>query len=141
MGSGRAARTKGDVPRRCRAAAQRVLWLQDEADCAIAQDDLDALDDVMRVLDGAYEALEIAALRLPRGHGLREAALRAIGARHTWSSVATSLADEDGDRENEAAHELARSVEQLRGVVDRTSEDGVVSSAVVLELLPRRRAT
>jgi hypothetical protein len=126
------------VPQRCRAAAKRVLWLHEEVERTPAED-LEALDDAMRVLDAAYVGLEHAALRLRRGHPLRDIALRLLGARRTWLAVVGDLSEDADQREDEAAHEVDRALDQLRALVDRLDDGGKLQSNVVA--LPRRKSS
>jgi hypothetical protein len=124
------------VPKRCRAAAERVLWLHQEVE-RTPSEDLEALDDAMRVLDAGYETLERAALRLRRGHPLRDVALRLLGARRTWLAVMSDLSEDADEREDEASHEVERALAHLRDLIQRTSEDGKLGSNVIA--FPRRR--
>lgn len=125
------------MPRTCRAAAARVLWLEDDAGVSAVGDDLEALDDAMRVIDSAYESLERAALRAPRGAPVREAALRLAGARRTWLAIAGAqrLADDTG--EEEAFAELQRATEHLRRLLER-DEAPIESRGNVVSLVGRK---
>lgn len=98
-------RKHGSVPRACHAAVRRVLWLEDEIS-SCASEELETLDGVMRVLEAAYVTLEQTALRAPRAHPLRVAALRMVGARRTWLAVAAEARAGVEDLEREATVEL-----------------------------------
>lgn len=108
-------RTPPSVPRACFAAVRRVLWLEDEiASCP--SEDLETLDGAMRVLEVAYVTLERTALRAPRAHPLRIAALRMVGARRTWLAVAAEARPGVEDLEREATVELDAARMTLRRV-------------------------
>jgi len=119
------------MPRSCKAAAARVLWLEDDASAPVVGASLEALDDAMRVIDVAYLALERAALRAPRGSALREAALRLAGARRTWLAIAAEHRLGADSGEDEAFAEVERASQQLRRVIERTDESGDVRGNVV----------
>ncbi len=118
------------MPRTCRAAAARVLWLEADASDHVAHDDLEALDDAMRVIDAAYAALERAALRAPRGSAVRDAALRVAGARRTWLAIAGEYRVGTDSSEEEAFAEVERATEQLRGLI-ANGESGEARANVV----------
>lgn len=124
-------RKLGSVPRACHAAVRRVLWLEDEI-TSCASDELDTLDGVMRVLEAAYATLEQTALRAPRAHPLRVAALRMVGARRTWLAVAAEARTGVEDLEREATVELDAARVALRVVYG----GGVSSNGAVHGLSP-----
>jgi len=129
------------MPRTCRAAAARVLWLEEDASDHVVSDDLEALDDAMRVIDAAYAALERAALRAPRGSAVREAALRLAGARRTWLAIAGEHRIGEDSSEEEAFAEVERATEQLRRLIangDAGEVRGNVVSLVGRKATPRR---
>jgi hypothetical protein len=78
--------------------------------------DLETLDGAMRVLEVAYVTLERTALRAPRSHPLRLAALRMVGARRTWLAVAAEARPGVEDLEREATVELDAARMALRRV-------------------------
>ncbi|MBX7195449.1 MAG: hypothetical protein K1X94_25565 [Sandaracinaceae bacterium] len=125
------------------AAIRRVLWLEDEViSCPV--EDLDTLDGAMRVLDSAYAALEQAALRCPRGHMLREASLRVVGARRTWLAIAAEARPGNEELEREASHELelARAaLRRLHGELVRDAPRPPSSGSNVVSLASRRRSS
>lgn len=135
-------RKLGLVPRPCHAAVRRVLYLEDEiASCP--SEDLDTLDGAMRVLETAYATLESTALRAPRAHPLREAALRMVGARRIWLAVAGEARTGHEDLEREATAELDAARATLRSVYAHglSSDGGHERSNVVSLAAHRARRT
>lgn len=97
----------------------------------------------MRVIDTAYEVLERAALRAPRGNTVRDAALRLAGARRTWLAIAGEHRLGVDSAEAEAFAELERASQHLRSIVERREESGAprgtaVSHGNVVSLVGRK---